>query len=250
MTAVAVAAVLRADSLSLSYGNAATALVDVSLEVQAGSIVAVLGANGAGKTSLVRALTGQAGFYGARVSGSISYGEQRLLGLDTAAMARMGLVQVPEGRKLFGMLTVLDNLQCGAASQRGMSRQDRAAKMEWVFDIFPRLRERRHQLAGTLSGGEQQMVAIGRALMSRPKVLLCDELSLGLAPLAVQGIYDTLFRLNRSNDMSLVIIEQNAREALRMATYAYVLEVGHVVAHGTSAELMRSGKVERYYLGG
>jgi len=241
---------LRAEGLTLTYGNSAVALSNVTIDVPAGKVVAILGANGAGKTSLVRALTGQHGFYGARIAGSVSYAGREIGGLDPPAIARAGIVQVPEGRKLFASLSVRENLLCGAASQRGRSRKQIESGIDEVLAIFPLLRERMRSSAGFLSGGEQQMVAIGRALMARPKVLLCDELSLGLAPLAIRDIYGTLAHLNGESGLSLVVIEQNAHQALRMAHYAYVLEVGMIVAQGPAHELMNSDDVERYYLGG
>lgn len=239
-----------ADSISLTYGNSAVALSNVTIKVPRGAVVAILGANGAGKTSLVRAMTGQHGFYRARRSGTVSYDGRDLSSMDTGGIVRAGVVQVPEGRKLFASLTVSENLVCGVSAHGTIPSAEIKQRVDQVLSIFPKLQSLTGSQAGFLSGGEQQMVAIGRALISRPKVLICDELSLGLAPLAIRDIYRTLADLNQRTGMSLVIIEQNARQALNMATYAYVLEVGQVVAEGQADELKQSRDVAKYYLGG
>lgn len=242
-------AAFSAKDISLNYGNAATALINVSIDIPDGAVVAVLGANGAGKTSLVRALTGQHRFYRARRTGVLHLDGADVTGDDAVGLNRAGIAQVPEGRKLFASLSVRENILTGALAQKSRSNAAVAAKLEELLEIFPKLRTLLETPAGLLSGGEQQMVAISRALASEPKILICDELSLGLAPIAVSDIYSKLVDLNRRTGMSLLIIEQNARQALRMATYAYVLEVGEVAAQGDAKAMATSKDFEKYYLG-
>ena len=220
------------------YG-AVRALHGVTLGVGEGELVAVLGANGAGKTTTLRAISGTV-----RRDGDVLFAGKKLP-RRAEATARAGIAHVPEGRGTFMELSVWDNLRLGAYTRRGGLKDD--AKR--VFDFFPRLGERRDQQAGTLSGGEQQMLALGRALMARPRLLLLDEPSLGLAPLVVREIFGALQRLQAEDGVAVLVVEQNARLALRAAQHAYVLEVGRVVVEGASDELQQNESVRRSYLG-
>jgi len=214
-------------------------LHEVSLDVGEGELVAVLGANGAGKTTTLRAVSGTV-----RRSGEVLF-EGRKLPRRPEATARAGIAHVPEGRGTFNELSVWENLRLGAYVCRGKVKDE----AERVFDFFPRLEERRNQQAGTLSGGEQQMLALGRAVMARPKLLLLDEPSLGLAPLIVKGIFNSLVRMKEKDGMAILVVEQNANLALAHASRAYVLEVGRVVVTGTSDELRANESVRKSYLG-
>jgi branched-chain amino acid transport system ATP-binding protein len=229
---------LELQSVGARYGPI-KALHDVSLAVEQGELVAVLGANGAGKTTTLRAVSGTV-----RRSGEVVF-EGRRLPHRPDAIARAGIAHVPEGRGTFNELSVWENLRLGAYTRRGALKED--AKR--VFGFFPRLEERRSQQAGTLSGGEQQMLALGRAMMARPKLLLLDEPSLGLAPLVVKEIFDTLERMKEKDGVSVLVVEQNANLALAHASRAYVLEVGRVVLSGTSDVLRADESVRRSYLG-
>jgi branched-chain amino acid transport system ATP-binding protein len=215
------------------------ALHGVSLHVAEGELVAVLGANGAGKTTTLRAISGTV-----RRDGEVVF-EGSKLPSRPEATARAGIAHVPEGRGTFTELSVWDNLRLGAYTRRGNLKEDALR----VFSYFPRLEDRRDQQAGTLSGGEQQMLALGRAMMARPKLLLLDEPSLGLAPLVVQRIFEVLARVKERDGMSVLVVEQNANLALAHATRAYVLEVGRVVVTGTSGELRANESVRKSYLG-
>jgi branched-chain amino acid transport system ATP-binding protein len=240
---------LTVDGLEVVYSGAVVGLDGVSIEVPAGRIVSVLGANGAGKTTLVRAITGLLFVHDGRIrDGSVRYGDVDLIGANATRTVKSGIAQVPEGRMLFSKLTVEENLRCGAATRR--DRDGMAEDLESVYTQFPRLAERRGQVAGYLSGGEQQMVAVGRALMARPSLLICDELSLGLAPLIVLELFDRLVELNEQRGLSILMIEQNARVALARSHYAYVFETGKVVAEGPSSELQQDAFVQEAYLGG
>ena len=222
------------------YG-AIRALHGVTLQVPEGAIVALLGANGAGKTTTLKAISGSV-----RASGAISFGGRSLIGSSPADTARMGIAHVPEGRGTMSDLTVSENLRLGAYTRRdGEIGKD----LEKVFSYFPVLKERRGRPAGTLSGGEQQMLAIGRALMSRPKLMLLDEPSLGLAPLVVKAIFALVAEITRDSGAAVLLVEQNAVAALNISQEAYVLEVGRVVVHGTSDELRKAESVRRSYLG-
>ena len=232
---------LEIDRLSAGY-NGATVLAGVSLHVCDGETVAVVGGNGAGKTTLIRTVAGMVRASGGR----IAFGGTEITNLASHTICEMGLAQVPEGRQLFASLTVQDNLALGAILKRARTRT--ADNMARVFELFPRIRERRMQLAGTLSGGEQQMVAIGRALMAEPRLIMLDEPSLGLAPQMVEMMFETVAALNRQG-MSILLVEQNVAESLCLAGRGYVLENGEVVLEGTGAALLGDDRVRRAYLG-
>ena len=231
---------LRLDGLGAGYGDL-TAVSGVSLEVQQGEAVALIGSNGAGKTTTLRAITGLLPCRGGRVE----FAGARIDGLGSAQIVARGIAHVPEGRQLFPTLTVRDNLELGS---RGGDRRRRDETLESVFTLFPRLRERQRQLAGTLSGGEQQMCAIGRGLMARPRLLLLDEPSLGLAPVAVKLIFETLRRVNDAGT-TLLLVEQNVPRALQLSHRGYVLENGRIVLEGTRESLRASPHVKQAYLG-
>ncbi len=232
---------LSVEGLDVFYGGV-QALRGVSLSVGAGELVAVIGANGAGKTTLLRAISGVVQLR----RGRIELDGRSLRGLAPHQITRLGVAHAPEGRQIFPRLTVLDNLRLGAyARGDGQVRED----LDRVFSYFPVLAARRRQVAGTLSGGEQQMLAIGRALMSRPRLLLLDEPSLGLAPLLVRTIFTVIERI-RADGRAILLVEQNARMALSIADRAYVMETGRVVLTGSAAELAASPEVKVAYLGG
>ncbi len=233
---------LVVDKLSVSYDEA-PALRQVSLEVKQGELVAIIGANGAGKSTLLKAIAGLL----QPDSGSIQFQGQELVGRPPYEIVRMGLALTPEGRRLFSRMSVYENLLVGATPNR--DQEARQALMEEVFDLFPRLKERQKQKAGTLSGGEQQMLAIGRSLMSQPRLLMLDEPSLGLMPLLVDQILETLQRLNQERGMTILLVEQNVREALEIAHRGYVLQSGRIVAEDEAQALLRSDLVRRAYLG-
>jgi branched-chain amino acid transport system ATP-binding protein len=234
---------LTIDNLTVNYG-AIRALHDVSLTVEAGSIVTLIGSNGAGKSTTLRTVSGLI----KPVSGSITYEGERINGLPAHRIVARGLCQVPEGRMVFANLTVQENLMMGAYLQRDAAaiRSER----DYVFSVFPRLQEREKQQAGTLSGGEQQMLAIGRALMSRPKFLMLDEPSLGIAPLLVKSIFAQIVAINRSRGITILLVEQNANLALEIATRGYVLETGRIILQDDAAALRADPKVRSAYLGG
>ncbi|MFD7297359.1 ABC transporter ATP-binding protein [Streptomyces sp. NPDC059897] len=238
---------LVVDDVSVGYGPV-RALRGVTLEVPAGSVVAVLGGNGAGKTTLLRAVSRTLGFHGGAVTaGTVDFGGRRIGGLSADRVVAAGVCQVPEGRRVFARMTVADNLRAGALGSHG-SRADKAAALRRVHELFPVLADRAQQRAGLLSGGEQQMLAVGRALMAAPKLLLLDEPSLGLAPLMAARIADTIREIN-AQGVSVLLVEQNAALALRLASHAYVLEVGEITLHGRADELAGSDEVRRRYLG-
>ena len=230
-----------------TYYSAVHALKNVSLHLDRGEIVTLIGANGAGKTTLLNTLSAVTP---AR-SGEISYDSQRIEGYEPEAIVGLGISQVPEGRQVFKPLSVEDNLELGAylRFRRRESRKVIRADLEEIYTLFPRLLERRKQLAGTLSGGEQQMLAIGRALMAKPKVLLLDEPSMGLAPLVVQEIFSVIAALCRDKGTSILLVEQNAKAALKLAHRGYVLETGKVILSGVASELLDNPEVQRAYLG-
>jgi len=234
-------AMLEAKDLTVSYGKL-TAVKGVSFAVEEGKIATIIGPNGAGKTTLLKALMGQL-----PASGAITYGGAEIGDMQVEARVERGIVLVPETRELFTEMAVADNLLLGAYIHRRNSAQVKE-DFERVYDLFPRLRERRQQLAGTLSGGERQMLALGRALMGRPKLLMLDEPSLGLAPLIVREIFRIIARLGEQG-VTMLLVEQNARAALETADYGYVLESGELVHQGIASDLMRDPKVMATYLG-
>jgi len=232
---------LRVDGIEIGYGDL-TAVGDVSLEVREGEAVALIGANGAGKTTTLRAVSGLLPLR----RGRIEFEGQRLDGLTSAQIVARGVVHVPEGRQLFPTMTVLENLELGARTRPARAR--RPESLARVFDLFPRLREREKQLAGTLSGGEQQMCAIGRGLMACPRLLMLDEPSLGLAPVMVKAIFEDLNRINLQG-LTILLVEQNVLRSLHLAHRGYVLENGRVTRSGAGAELLASGHIKQAYLG-
>jgi branched-chain amino acid transport system ATP-binding protein len=239
--------ILDVKGLSVGYARKGLALDNVSLSVPKGSIVALLGANGAGKTTLIRALTGLLPLHHGHIAqGSVALAGQAILGLPSHKLVRLGMAQVPEGRLIFKQLSVEDNLHVGAAI---LPRSAVKERMQAVYELFPRLLERRQQAAGWLSGGEQQMLALGRALVSGPRLLLVDELSLGLAPLIVHSIYKQLRVVAETFGTSMLVVEQNARLALEFAASAYVLDRGRIVLSGPAAEVAASQTMKESYLG-
>ncbi len=245
-TAAPGGAVVEVSDLHVGYGGV-SALRGVSLAVQPGAIVAVLGNNGAGKSTLLRTISGTLRLQGGSIeAGSVCFDGRTRSRMDPAEIVRAGVVQVPEGRRVFANLTVEDNLRAGGLSSRGRDRKADARGR--VYELFPRLDERRTQRAGLLSGGEQQMLAIGRALMSEPRVLLLDEPSLGLSPILVQQVFATIKEIN-GQGTTVLLVEQNALQALSIANRAYVLQTGRVVLTGPAAEVKENESVRRAYLG-
>ncbi|MGQ9675525.1 MAG: ABC transporter ATP-binding protein [Chloroflexota bacterium] len=233
---------LTVKHLDVSYGDVQV-LRRISLEVREGEIVALVGANSAGKTTTLKTVSGLL----KPNSGEIQFEGQRIDRRAPHKIVEIGLVHVPEGRKIFGNLTVFENLEMGAFVPRAQAQW--RERLRLVFDLFPRLEERHNQKAGTLSGGEQQMLAIGRALMVDPRLLMLDEPSLGLAPLVVEQIFKAIEQVNRDRGTPILIVEQNVTHALRMATRAYVIENGEIVLEGTGAELLANPDMKRAYLG-
>jgi len=233
---------LKVDDLSVAYGGL-HALSGVSLTVAEGQFVAIVGPNGSGKTTLFKAISGTV----TPVSGRITYQGADLLAVPSWQRAHLGIAHVPEGRQVFGALTVLENLEMGAYSQSG--RSEWARNIERIFALFPVLAERRHQLAGTLSGGEQQMLAIGRGIAASPRLLLLDEPSMGLAPTVADLIFDRIAALNREDRITLLLVEQRVAEALESCDYGYVLETGRVALEGRHDALIADDRVRRAYLG-
>lgn len=230
---------LKIEKLHVSYGGI-QALRGVSLEVPDGKIVTLIGANGAGKSTTLRTITGLV----KAQSGSIQWNGEELLGKSIDRIISAGIAMSPEGRRVFPDMTVLENLKIGAYLRKDNLTED----IRWVYDLFPRLEERSWQAAGTLSGGEQQMLAVGRALMSKPKVIMMDEPSLGLAPIIVQGIFDIIKEINRQG-VTVLLIEQNANMALHIADIGYVLETGRITMTGPGKELLQDENVKKAYLG-
>ncbi len=233
---------LEVANLSLFYGDA-QALDDVSIAVAEGEIVAIIGSNGAGKTSLIRAIFGMA----RAKSGSIRFRDTEISRSPPHRICDMGLGQVAEGRQIFPNMTVLENLEMGAVVRH--ARAEKAGSLERMFAMFPVLAERRRQFAGTLSGGEQQMVAIARCLMGRPSLIMFDEPSLGLAPVVVADVFATIRRLNLEDRLTVLLVEQNVAQSLALAHRGYVLETGRIVMSGSGAELLADDRVRRAYIG-
>ncbi len=234
---------LEVKNLGVNYG-AINALQEVSLTVRRGDIVTLIGSNGAGKTTTLKTISG---LLKAR-SGEILYEGRNVANLPPHEIVKLGISQVPEGRMVFANLTVLENLKMGAYLQR--DREIIQRQMDYVFGIFPRLKERVKQIAGTLSGGEQQMLAISRALMSKPKFLMLDEPSLGIAPLLVKTIFEKIVEVNQRQGITILLVEQNANLALQVSRYGYVLETGRITLHDESAALRQNPQVKQAYLGG
>jgi branched-chain amino acid transport system ATP-binding protein len=232
---------LKVKNINISYG-AIHAIHDLSLEVNNGEIVTIIGANGAGKTSTLRAISG----LNPIKSGEITYDGKLISNIGAHKIVSYGLSQVPEGRRVFGDQTIEENLLLGAYLRK--SKSEIKASMEEVFTLFPRVKERRKQLAGTMSGGEQQMLAIGRALMAKPKLLLLDEPSMGLAPIVVEEIFEIIKNISKSGT-TILLVEQNANAALQIADRGYVLETGSVVLEGLAQDLLHDDSVRKAYLG-
>ena len=232
-------AILKINDLKVNYGGI-EAVKGISFDVPAGEIITLIGANGAGKSSTLRAIAGLV----KPASGSIVFEGDDITGKDPTAIVTKGITLVPEGRKIFPDLTVLENLRIGAY----LRNDDLTDDLNWVYDLFPRLKERSWQAGGTLSGGEQQMLAVGRALMSRPKVIMMDEPSLGLAPIIVRGIFDIIKEINKQG-VTVLLIEQNANMALKTADIGYVMETSRITMSGAGAELLTNEEVKKAYLG-
>ena len=232
---------LKITDLYVNYGGI-KALRGINMDVEDGKIVTLIGANGAGKSTTLRAITGLVKAAG----GSIQWNGEELIGKSIDSIISAGIAMSPEGRRVFPDQTVLENLKLGAYLRK--DKAEIAKDIEWVYSLFPRLEERSWQAAGTLSGGEQQMLAVGRALMSRPKLMMLDEPSLGLAPLVVRDIFNIIQEINRQG-VTVLLIEQNANMALKIADYAYVLETGNITKHGTGAELLADESIKEAYLG-
>jgi branched-chain amino acid transport system ATP-binding protein len=232
---------LEVENVNVHYGDI-QALWDVSFKVAGGEIVSLIGSNGAGKTTILKTIAGIL----RPTKGSVSIGGVLTNVIKPHQIVELGVSLVPEGRKLFRDMTVRENLEMGGFISR--ARAHRAETLTWIHSLFPILEGRAHQLAGTLSGGEQQMVAIARALMSEPKCLLVDELSLGLAPLIVTNIYDTLKEINRSRKMAILVVEQNVRLALKIADRGYIMENGRITGEGSGSDLLNSNEIKNAYL--
>ena len=234
---------LKLSALEANYG-AVRALQGISMDVEEGAVVALLGANGAGKSTTLKAISGMV----QPSAGGIEFAGESLVGKTPNQIVSMGIAHVPEGRRIFKDLTVSENLRMGAYSRS--DKQGIAQDLDMVLELFPRLSERSRQLGGSLSGGEQQMLAIGRGIMARPKLLLLDEPSLGLAPLIIADIFATLRKINHEHGVTLLVVEQNANVALKNAVFGYVLQVGRVAVEGRSAELRENKEVIESYMGG
>jgi branched-chain amino acid transport system ATP-binding protein len=232
---------LRIDRLNAGYGDVQV-LWDITLEIQTGEVVALIGSNGAGKSTLLWTLSGLL----KPMAGTILFDGESIGGASPDRIVTLGITQVPQGRRLFAGLTVKENLLQGAYGRASPAELNE--DLDFVLDLFPRMKERLHQPAGSLSGGEQQMCAVGRGLMARPKMLLVDELSLGLAPIVVEAIYEAVAQV-RARGMTVLIVEQDVQIALEQADRGYVLDVGHLIMSGTSADLMANPKIKEAYLG-
>ena len=232
---------LKIENLEVSYGMI-KAIKGVSFEVKQGEVIALIGANGAGKTTILHTVTGLV----PAKSGKIMFEGQDLLKTPAHKIVEMGMAHVPEGRRIFGELTVYENLKLGAYTRK--DKKEIADNLAMVYERFPRLLERKNQIAGTLSGGEQQMLAMGRALMSNPKIILMDEPSMGLSPIFVSEIFDIIQKIS-ADGTTVLLVEQNAKKALSIADRAYVLETGNIVLDGSAAELMDNDSIKKAYLG-
>lgn len=230
---------LSLENLNVSYGGI-KAVKGINLEVPEGKVVTLIGANGAGKSTILRSIVGLVKTAG----GSIKFNGEDITGKSTNEIVEKGITLVPEGRRVFPNLTVLENLRVGAYMRSDNLEED----INWIYELFPRLKERSWQMAGTLSGGEQQMLAVGRSLMSRPKLIMMDEPSLGLAPLVVQGIFEIIKKVNKEG-VTILLIEQNANLALKTADIGYVMETGNITLKGTGRELLNNESVKAAYLG-
>ena len=233
-------AMLKVDNINVYYGSI-HAIKDISFEVEQGEIVTLIGANGAGKSTTLQTVSGLLH----SKTGSITFLGERIDNVPAHKLVAKGLAQVPEGRRIFLQMSVMENLQMGAYTSKGDTKDD----LENVFERFPRLKERKNQIAGTLSGGEQQMLAMGRALMSRPKLMMFDVPAMGLAPIRVEQIFDIIKELHKAGT-TILLVEQNAEMALQVANRAYVLESGRITLTGTGAELAASDQIKKAYLGG
>jgi branched-chain amino acid transport system ATP-binding protein len=233
---------LEIRDLAVNY-DAVPALREISLYVDPGEIVALIGPNGAGKTTTMKAISGLL----KKKSGSILYSGKDISGIEPHKLVKSGILHVPEGRGIFPNLTVMENIELGAYLRR--DREETKRDYEMVFDFFPRIKERVRQIGGTLSGGEQQMLAIARAMMGKPKLLLLDEPSMGLAPIIVENIFRIIKHINKTKNTTILLVEQNANMALAVANRAYVIEVGQIVNSGYSAELKKNDQIQKAYLG-
>ena len=233
--------ILEVKNLTVNYGVIG-ALHEISFSIQRGDIVTLIGANGAGKTTTLRAISGLI----RSAKGEVNYDGAPITNTPAHKLVARGLAHVPEGRMVFANLTVMENLRMGAY----LRRDDIRAELDYTFNIFPRLKERERQVAGTLSGGEQQMLAIARALMSKPKFLMLDEPSLGIAPLLVKTIFEKIVEINREQGITILLVEQNANLALEISNYGYVLETGRIILQDTAESLRQNPKVKSAYLGG
>lgn len=235
-------AILKVSGLQVAYGGI-QAVKGVDLEIHRGKLVSLIGANGAGKTTTLKAITGMLPW----VEGDIVYKGESLKGQGSHRLVQKRLVMVPEGRGVFARMTIIENLQMGAYTRNDVAEIKR--DVDKMLEMFPRLQERRTQLAGTMSGGEQQMLAMARALMSKPECLLLDEPSMGLSPIMVDKIFEVVDTIHKQGDVSLLLVEQNAQRALKIADYAYVMDSGHVTMSGPASELLSDPKVRAAYLG-
>ena len=235
--------ILNVSDLNVYYGGI-HAIKNISFNIKKGEIVSLIGANGAGKTSTLHAISGLVPIK----AGEISLNGENITNIEAHKLIKKGMAHVPEGRRIFTQLTVVENLEMGAFTRN--DRDEIKADMEKMFKLFPRLAERKKQLAGTMSGGEQQMLAMARALMSKPKLLLLDEPSMGLAPLLVQEIFKIVERINKEEGVTILLVEQNANMALSIADRGYVLETGKIILEGTGKELLTNPEIKKAYLGG
>ena len=227
-----------------AYYNNVPALKGINIEVGDGKIVCLIGNNGAGKTTLLKSISGFI-----QRTGSITWNNEDIINYNPRKIAKMGILHVPEGRHVFPGLTVMENLEVGTFNWRGFfGKKDDAKELEYVFDLFPRLKERKDQLTWSLSGGEQQMLTIGRVLMGRPKILLLDEPSMGLAPLIIDDLFKTIVEINKQG-MTILMVEQNAKMALSMSDYAYVIDQGEISIHGAARDLTNDDRVITAYMG-